>query len=240
MSLRGMMCVGLLKRNKFTTENDTFALPTGLCWSEVPKRSWRIILQCFRSLLCVCKLYIHSHSAARPLCFWNPTYLIPKTVPYITCVFMDVGSWRNVTMPTCLSHLPNPASPKDLYLIPVSWWFLIFMLLIYQNRNWPQMQNYAIIQKYEIDLIFQIVLSVFPGSSAVKTVSPVCSSSEDLYPHAESCAKYFDCSRTSRGGVPRSRECSYPYLFDSASGSCQYFTEVNCGSRPEPKHPCKL
>ncbi|XP_078341371.1 uncharacterized protein LOC144627663 [Crassostrea virginica] len=75
-------------------------------------------------------------------------------------------------------------------------------------------------------------------SSAVKTVSPVCSSSEDLYPHAESCAKYFDCSRTSRGGVPRSRECSYPYLFDSASGSCQYFTEVNCGSRPEPKHPC--
>ena len=117
------MCVGLLTRNKFTTENNTFALLTGLCWSEVPKRPWRIILQCFRSLLCVCKLYIHSHSAARPLCFWNPTYLIPKTVPYTTCVFMDVGSWRNVTMPTCLSHLPNPASPKDLYPIPVSWWF---------------------------------------------------------------------------------------------------------------------
>lgn len=70
--------------------------------------------------------------------------------------------------------------------------------------------------------------------------SMICSTPGDLLPHAQSCAKYFDCSTAaSNRGVPRSRECPYPHLFDSTTTSCRYFTEVDCKDRPVPKHPCK-
>lgn len=75
-------------------------------------------------------------------------------------------------------------------------------------------------------------------SSTLGKHSMVCSAPGDLLPHAQSCAKYFDCSSTSIRGVPRTRECPYPYLFDSNTKSCRYFTEVDCKDRPEPKHPC--
>lgn len=79
----------------------------------------------------------------------------------------------------------------------------------------------------------------FTGSSMLGKHSMICSSPGDLLPHAQSCAKYFDCSSKSNGGIPRTRECPYPHLFDRATKSCRYFTEVDCKDRPEPKHPCK-
>eukprot|EP00105_Crassostrea_gigas_P020855 XP_011439762.1 PREDICTED: uncharacterized protein LOC105336948 [Crassostrea gigas] len=102
------------------------------------------------------------------------------------------------------------------------------------------------LKKCDDDEVFDINLkSCVPKGSKTDSCSSmlgkhsmICSSPGDLLPHAQSCAKFFDCSSTSNGGIPRTRECPYPHLFDRATKSCRYFTEVDCKDRPEPKHPC--
>ncbi|XP_048742620.2 uncharacterized protein LOC125656079 isoform X2 [Ostrea edulis] len=60
------------------------------------------------------------------------------------------------------------------------------------------------------------------------------------FPHPTRCAQYYDC-----GADPKEdwwgkhlRECRYPTVYDTKTGSCEYYTTVNCGKRKMPLDPC--
>ena len=57
--------------------------------------------------------------------------------------------------------------------------------------------------------------------------------------HPTQCAQFYDCSRPASLYGTYLHECQYPQMFDDVSGTCADFTAVNCGSRYEPKAPCK-
>lgn len=74
------------------------------------------------------------------------------------------------------------------------------------------------------------------------TWRPKCTpGSTKRFPHPTRCAQYYDC-----GGDPKEdwwgkhlRECPYPTVYDTTTGSCEYYTTVNCGQRKMPLDPCK-
>lgn len=74
------------------------------------------------------------------------------------------------------------------------------------------------------------------------TWRPQCTpGSTKRFPHPNRCAQYYDC-----GGDPKEdwwgkhlRECPYPTVYDTTTGSCEYYTTVNCGQRKMPLDPCK-
>ena len=57
----------------------------------------------------------------------------------------------------------------------------------------------------------------------------------------DNCARYYNCSQmiTYDGFQQYQAECDYPLLFNDKSKSCDDFTLVKCGTRMEPKAPCK-
>ncbi|KAK3583069.1 hypothetical protein CHS0354_004014 [Potamilus streckersoni] len=55
-----------------------------------------------------------------------------------------------------------------------------------------------------------------------------------IVPNALNCAQYYDCRDVLE---PILYECEYPQLFSLQSLSCETFTTVKCGSRPEPQAP---
>ncbi|KAK3589928.1 hypothetical protein CHS0354_034946 [Potamilus streckersoni] len=57
-------------------------------------------------------------------------------------------------------------------------------------------------------------------------------------PNPENCALFFDCriQNTPMGNFLR--ECPYLQLFSSETNTCQYYLQVKCGTRFEPKKPC--
>lgn len=57
--------------------------------------------------------------------------------------------------------------------------------------------------------------------------------------HPDNCARYIDCTLKESLIGQYQHECRYPDLFDSYNNSCKSYREVNCGTRPEPKAPCK-
>ncbi|KAL3884669.1 hypothetical protein ACJMK2_024787, partial [Sinanodonta woodiana] len=57
-----------------------------------------------------------------------------------------------------------------------------------------------------------------------------------LIPNPLNCAQYYDCRDLLE---PILYECEYPQLYSIQSRSCETFTTVNCGSRPEPQAPCE-
>eukprot|EP00105_Crassostrea_gigas_P026595 XP_011447607.1 PREDICTED: extensin [Crassostrea gigas] len=73
------------------------------------------------------------------------------------------------------------------------------------------------------------------------TWRPKCTpGSTKRFPHPSRCAQYYDC-----GGDPKEdwwgkhlRECPYPTVYDTTTGSCEYYTTVNCGQRKMPLDPC--
>ncbi|XP_061187505.1 uncharacterized protein LOC133195630 [Saccostrea echinata] len=73
------------------------------------------------------------------------------------------------------------------------------------------------------------------------TWRPTCRpGSTKRFPHPTRCAQYYDC-----GADPKEdwwgkhlRECPYPTVYDTVTGSCEYYTTVNCGQRKMPLDPC--
>jgi hypothetical protein len=63
-----------------------------------------------------------------------------------------------------------------------------------------------------------------------------------IIPDPDNCARYFNCSQmfTQPSLVKYQAECDYPLLFNSQTLMCDDFEIVNCGTRMEPKAPCKL
>ena len=56
------------------------------------------------------------------------------------------------------------------------------------------------------------------------------------------CARYYNCSHTTPQPdlVRYQQECDYPLLYNPGTSACDDFEIVNCGTRYEPKAPCKL
>lgn len=68
------------------------------------------------------------------------------------------------------------------------------------------------------------------------TIDEVCSRHPYLILRSSTdCHKYYNCS----GGVGRSIECSYPFLFSDETLQCENYTKVTCGTRYEPKWACE-
>ncbi|XP_022302647.2 uncharacterized protein LOC111110440 [Crassostrea virginica] len=67
-----------------------------------------------------------------------------------------------------------------------------------------------------------------------------CTGKSDKIANTESCAKYYAC----RDAIPASsepnlKECPFPYLFDEKLQECLHFSQVDCGTRYEPKDACE-
>jgi len=61
-----------------------------------------------------------------------------------------------------------------------------------------------------------------------------------VIPDATNCARFYDCREAGLFGVSYRKECHYPDLFSTVTGSCENFTTVACDTRPEPQAPCEL
>ena len=67
-----------------------------------------------------------------------------------------------------------------------------------------------------------------------------CTGKSDKTANTESCAKYYDCrDAIPASGEPKLKECPFPYLFDEKLQECLHFSQVDCGTRYEPKDACK-
>lgn len=91
-------------------------------------------------------------------------------------------------------------------------------------------------------LVFMFVLVLAP-----KYLTPEqrCSLGESVFPHPDGCALFYNCSlrfqhRPRRHfASPLEDECPYPQLFSNETLKCENFLNVTCGTRKEPKAPCK-
>lgn len=86
--------------------------------------------------------------------------------------------------------------------------------------------------------------SGYCGFLSVSKVQAVCRDHPLLvFPHADECQLYYNCSLTYSDVPPHLEqhmvECPYPSLFSTKSLRCENFTEVCCGMRKEVKDKCK-
>ena len=71
-------------------------------------------------------------------------------------------------------------------------------------------------------------------------VGPICLDTPDaMLPNPDNCAQYYDCHEENSLLGHYLMECPYPQLFNDELGKCSDYTEVVCGTRFEPKSPCK-
>ncbi|XP_050411504.1 uncharacterized protein LOC126826099 [Patella vulgata] len=62
----------------------------------------------------------------------------------------------------------------------------------------------------------------------------------DIFPHPNSCAKYYNCMVPSSIYEPYVSECPYPQLYDFTSRTCKYYVDVRCVPGVlEPVAPCE-
>lgn len=102
------------------------------------------------------------------------------------------------------------------------------------------MMNFKLPQDFE-DYYNRIVRSSFHVSQSF-VADPVAFCTENplaIMAHPDNCARYIDCTNRDSLIGQYQQECKYPDLFDSYNNSCKSYREINCGTRPEPKAPCK-
>ena len=70
--------------------------------------------------------------------------------------------------------------------------------------------------------------------------SPYCNVYPNaLLPHPENCAQFFDCRQRNTALGNYLRECPYLQLYSIQDKRCHNYQTITCGTRFEPKAPCK-
>ena len=60
-----------------------------------------------------------------------------------------------------------------------------------------------------------------------------------VFPSFTNCAQFYECAHYNDRTGTYLHECAYPLLYDTSSQTCQPFTRVSCGQRPDPQAPCQ-
>ncbi|KAL4228860.1 hypothetical protein ACF0H5_011900 [Mactra antiquata] len=55
-----------------------------------------------------------------------------------------------------------------------------------------------------------------------------------ILPDPDDCSRYYQCN-----SITNSKQCTYPDLFSTVINQCTTFSQVQCGTRPEPTAPCQ-
>ena len=91
------------------------------------------------------------------------------------------------------------------------------------------------------NLILRCVFYDLKHSSIAVNPTPFCSIYPNaLKPNPDNCAQFYDCRQQATLFGNYLRECPYLQLYSEVDNTCHSYTRpVNCGTRPEPKAPCK-
>ncbi|GAB1609737.1 uncharacterized protein LOC115217201 [Argonauta hians] len=85
--------------------------------------------------------------------------------------------------------------------------------------------------------------SAFKRTTEVSNPNEYCRNNPTAFlPHPDGCALYYNCSQTKGVNIFLGtivNECPYMQLFSEQTLSCQHYSGVRCGSRPEPKDKCQ-